>query len=461
MSFVIPGGGGGASSVQAVNYVASGQFGSIGTADDSATIIAAINDAVANNKTVVSLSGRQQWFARELPIVTGLTYDLGGSTIKLPNGAAANSNIFTGQNFATLIGTNGTGGVYRWLIQNGYLDGNGSNNVNGGHGIAVYGVGTIQNIMVHDTRGMLTWVEWSNTASQLEALGLAQGDQTFRLINYEGYNCYGRNCTVTGFDQTVPGGITGVTNVVNPTITTAQMHSLRVGQTITISGVVGAVGVNNTWVVASVPTATTFTITTGAPGAYTSGGAITFSPLAAVLFKGIDSPHLLELEIYQDAVGIVAGMFGLVVASPAPSCTQAHVYQNFPGAILVTGGNNTSFRGVYVGGHDRGLVINQNNFTVVDVHVDGSFANSIGIDYQSVGGSCFISEARYNGLISGSVCLRIWNTSHLVHYGTGVGDGGTNTSTLYVAPNGTGGFHGTIWNNGNGVNAAPATLTAA
>jgi len=71
--------------------------------------------------------------------------------------------------------------------------------------------------------------------------------------------------------------ITGVTNAANPTLTTAAAHGLAVNDVITISGVGGATGVNNsaatpTWIVASTPTSNTFTITTSAPGAYTSGG---------------------------------------------------------------------------------------------------------------------------------------------------------------------------------------------
>lgn len=69
--------------------------------------------------------------------------------------------------------------------------------------------------------------------------------------------------------------VSGVTNTVNPTITTTAAHSLTVGQTVVISGVLGATGVNGTWVVASVPSTTTFTITLNvAPGVWSSGGSV-------------------------------------------------------------------------------------------------------------------------------------------------------------------------------------------
>ncbi len=69
--------------------------------------------------------------------------------------------------------------------------------------------------------------------------------------------------------------ITGVTNTVNPTITTSVAHGLNVGQKVAIFGVGGAVGVNGIFDVATVPTTTTFTVTlASAPGVYTSGGFI-------------------------------------------------------------------------------------------------------------------------------------------------------------------------------------------
>lgn len=66
--------------------------------------------------------------------------------------------------------------------------------------------------------------------------------------------------------------ITNVSSGANPTITTQANHGLSTGDLVAISGVGGATGVNGNFAVASTPTGTTFTITTGAPGTYTSGG---------------------------------------------------------------------------------------------------------------------------------------------------------------------------------------------
>jgi hypothetical protein len=67
--------------------------------------------------------------------------------------------------------------------------------------------------------------------------------------------------------------VSGVTNTVNPTITTSVAHGLAVGDLVKIAGVLGAVGVNANFAVATVPNSTSFTITLPtAPGAYSSGG---------------------------------------------------------------------------------------------------------------------------------------------------------------------------------------------
>jgi hypothetical protein len=68
--------------------------------------------------------------------------------------------------------------------------------------------------------------------------------------------------------------IMSITNVDNPTITTTTPHGLSIGQAITISGATGATGVNGSWVVATIPSMTQFTLAPAAPGAYISGGTV-------------------------------------------------------------------------------------------------------------------------------------------------------------------------------------------
>ena len=115
--------------------------------------------------------------------------------------------------------------------------------------------------------------------------------------------------------------ISGVTNTVDPTITTATADGLTVGEKVTIAGVVGATGVNGTFVVQSVPTLTTFTITTAAaPGVYTSGGTAsgisTEAPItltcvtnAAGKFSYLNPPSN-QFYTYQVAVGAVPALKG-------------------------------------------------------------------------------------------------------------------------------------------------------
>lgn len=76
--------------------------------------------------------------------------------------------------------------------------------------------------------------------------------------------------------------VTGVTNAASAVVTTSGAHGLGVGDKVTIASVVGATGVNGTWVISAVGSTTTFTVPVGAaPGAYTSGGTVTAIASAA------------------------------------------------------------------------------------------------------------------------------------------------------------------------------------
>lgn len=67
--------------------------------------------------------------------------------------------------------------------------------------------------------------------------------------------------------------VTGITNAINPTITTDRPHGLSIGHKVLITDLTGAYGALGIWTVLAVPTLLTFTVTMGtAPGAYESGG---------------------------------------------------------------------------------------------------------------------------------------------------------------------------------------------
>ncbi|GAC1397717.1 MAG: hypothetical protein NVSMB60_08050 [Mycobacterium sp.] len=110
----------------------------------------------------------------------------------------------------------------------------------------------------------------ATTVSLLNSTGAgvfaaSANSQVFALAKYR------QAATVTA-NPAVGGAITGITNVVNPVVTTTSAHGLSNGQLVQIAGVVGAVGANGIFAVSAV-TATTYTITLAvAPGAWTSGG---------------------------------------------------------------------------------------------------------------------------------------------------------------------------------------------
>src|SRR6185312_10060220 len=75
-----------------------------------------------------------------------------------------------------------------------------------------------------------------------------------------------------GGTSTIAASPNGATEVgTTATITTTAPHNLTVGESVTIAGV-GVAGYNGTFVVASVPTATTFTYTAAVSGLAASGG---------------------------------------------------------------------------------------------------------------------------------------------------------------------------------------------
>ncbi len=81
---------------------------------------------------------------------------------------------------------------------------------------------------------------------------------------------------LTAWSAGATGSITGCTNA-NPPVVDSAAHGLSVDDIVTLSGVVGATGINGTFRVSAVTT-DTFTLQTlaaanpGAPGAYSSGG---------------------------------------------------------------------------------------------------------------------------------------------------------------------------------------------
>lgn len=435
-----------------------------GATDDSAALATALGEINTAGKGAFQFGNARTYLASNVPIYSQLHLDLNDCTLKLPNGA--NADVFRSLNFDTLIGGNTTGGVYRPIIENGEIDGNRANNATGRHGIALYGVPVLRRLKIHDCKGNGIWAEWNNGPTQLAyqggAPGVAPGDQTGRFEDIEVYDCEARIKAV-GADVTTIPAITAASWAANViTFTTGataglNYHMLRPGQTVVVAGVSPA-GYNGTYtVVAGAPTTpSTFTVSNAVnPGAYVSGGTISFSPGAAFYIKGMDSPFLRDLDIWQSGAGVIPGMRGLLLQTGGVHCENLHIYQNFAcGLDISPASNQSTIYGIYIGGMDTQVLLRQ-NWVRLSGKITGGFTNSLGLDMQSAGDHQF--DLHINSLPSGSYCVR-WKDSgyQLVHI-TCVGDGGTNTSTLYCGTI-TAGHKGFMLNANNGLNAAPATV---
>ena len=422
-----------------------------GTTDDSAVWNQAISDA--GTKGWVEAPAGVTSRGKNITLASNVVIDLNDSIVKLAAGATSSDDVFRSTNFNTLTGTNGTGGVYLPKLMHGRIDGNSA----GRHGIACYGVPRLDDLIIHGCGGSAIWAEWNSGASGLSALGLGDGDQTGKFSSITAYDCSLGTALPSTFNATLQGPTTPTWSGGVATYPFSTPHLRRVGDTIVVSGYSPA-GWNGTFTVASVPSTTSLTVSMASnPGANTVVGSVTHQKSAMVAILGMDSPFVRDLDIYQ-TLSVVPGSVGLLLGNSGTAMQNVHVYQNFATGLDICNGNNTRVEGFYCGGHDQGILLRQNYVQMVNAFVSSGFNNSIGFDYQSVGGACQLQNIRVDTLPSGSICYRIWNTSTSWWLAQGVGDGGTNTSTLYTAPNGTGGVHGAIYNLGNGLNATPASL---
>jgi hypothetical protein len=112
--------------------------------------------------------------------------------LKLKN--TTNVDILKGQNFATLTGTNGTGGIYNWSVSDLTIDGNKANNATAGYGLRVYGYGFIlSNLRIRDCRNDGIYSEWSTSA---DSPGLDGMDA--QVVNVKTHDCAGHGLTWAG-----------------------------------------------------------------------------------------------------------------------------------------------------------------------------------------------------------------------------------------------------------------------
>jgi hypothetical protein len=112
--------------------------------------------------------------------------------LKLKN--TTNVDILKGQNFATLTGTNGTGGIYNWSVSDLTIDGNKANNATAGYGLRAYGYGFIlSNLRVRNCRNDGIYSEWSTSADSP-----GQDGMDAQIENVKVHDCVGHGVTWAG-----------------------------------------------------------------------------------------------------------------------------------------------------------------------------------------------------------------------------------------------------------------------
>jgi hypothetical protein len=128
----------------------------------------------------------------------------------------------------------------------------------------------------------------------------------------------GSTSTIT---SAVGGTIQSIATGANPLVTMASAHGLAVGDLVTLAGTTGST-YNGTFVIATVPATTTFTITT----ALTTGQAGTGGTVAVPAQASITSRS--------------AGTKGLVIKGATSQAVSAFEIQNSAGTVVATLGSN-------------------------------------------------------------------------------------------------------------------------
>lgn len=133
---------------------------------------------------------------------------------------------------------------------------------------------------------ILVELEWSGsyTGHVLDLSTLGINGLTRGMFPY--IHLLGRDSAADGKDVAIQNtlGVTGVTTANPGVVTTDAPHNLQTGDAVVIAGVGGAVQANVT-TVATVLTATTFSIPINVTGTYTSGGTVT--PTKSLRWMGV------------------------------------------------------------------------------------------------------------------------------------------------------------------------------
>ena len=268
---------------------------------------------------------------------------------------------------------------------------------------------TISNNLIHNTCGMGMKVQWYNDAvltqvpSDMTIVGnVIQNTGTEPTISGDGILVY-------NVAPATAGTLSGVT-AANPAVfTTVAAHGLVVGDVITISGVVGMVApssavanvLNDTWVVATTPLATTFTVTnyleavlsTVGWSAWTSGGTIT----KALYGNNITITGNSVRTIGQDGISLRYVQNAVVADNVVDTCGRNGLYGLYVANVDFVNNNvsNIQYNGVAVYAPLRPCRVSNN--TLVNPGAAGidTSGGSSGILLDSNGGI----DCSYNTII--------------------------------------------------------------
>lgn len=434
-----------------------------GTTDDTAAWNAAslaANSAGCGIVAGAPLSSRRSVVNGFLNIYSNLTYDGFGVELFKKANAASGAHMLLSvgapANFATSTrpGTQNSGTIGT-TIRNFELNGNKANQTQALFNLAIYGAGCkFQHIKSHDAPAG-DWFDYNPTSqADLGGLGVGNGDHWHVIEDFESFN-HGTGITCPSQDDwAAVMDVTGVTNTVNPTITTRTAHHLAAGVSVVIAGVGGATGVNGTFTVLASAANNTFTVTTGAPGAYTSGGSVTYTHhvTAFLTLLGPQNINLSNIKMFNTG-GTVLGQRGVLNGQSCAGtvANRIHIYQNFD-VGWDNHGSQSSLKDCYIGGMNVQL-LDRSPTGDFSGTLQTSFAHGVGL-YVASSLSTYALQIQQLGAAAVYVQLVNGGFMNGSRFGVTCYDGGAAGKYLY-----TGTFPAPPGTRGGIINADPTGIT--
>jgi hypothetical protein len=285
---------------------------------------------------------------------------------------------------------------------------------------------TISNNLIHDTCGIGMKVQWYNDAvltqvpSDMTIIGnVIQNTGTEPTLGGDGILVY--NST-----PATVGTLSGVT-AANPAVfTTVAAHGLAVGDIINITGVVGMTNaasavantLNDTFVVATTPLTTTFTVTnyTGSAlstvgwSAWTSGGTIA----KALYGNNVSITGNSVRTVSQDGISLRYVKNAVVSGNVVDTCGRIGLYGLYIANVDFANNNvsNTQYNGIDIYAPLTPCSIRSNTFTNLGLAAVATNGGNSGILLDSNGGGV----VSYNTVIGES-------TQTKMLYGIQIGSG--------------------------------------